>query len=166
MTRHLIAIAAIAMIAVGCSSASDELSEQLVESVSGVEDLEIDEESGQVSFETEEGSFSIGGGEVPDGFPFPFPDGGQVMSSMTAGTASNVVVVYPKDRYEDLQGYIDDWTASEGGEWQTGSNQFTSAEGEELRSANWFSTDIQISLTDACPLDDGEDGACVTVATG
>lgn len=164
--KQLAVIAIMAVIVAGCSSASDELSEQIVESVSGVDNLDIDEESGEVSFETEEGSFSFGGGEVPADFPFPFPDGYQVTSSLISDTASNVVVVYPKERFEELQAYVDEWTVSQGGEWQTGYNEFTSAEGKDLRGANWYSQDMQISITDACPLDDGDDGTCVTVATG
>ena len=163
--KQLAVVAIMAMIVAGCSSASDELSEQIVESVSGVDNLDIDEESGEVSFETEQGSFSIGGGEVPADFLFPFPDGYQVSSSLISDAGSSVVVQYPKERFDELQAYVDDWTASQGGEWQTGSSQFTSAEGKEIRSANWFRDDVQISLADNCPLDGGEDGTCLTVVT-
>ena len=164
--KKLIVIAAVAVLAAACSSAGDEVSEQIVESISGVDDLEIDEESGEISFETDEGSVSIGGGEVPADFPFPFPDGYAVSSVLSSDTTSSVVVVYPKERFEELRMYVDDWTASQSGEWQTGYNEFTSADGKDIRSASWFSDGFQIGLADNCPLDDGEDGTCVTVVTG
>lgn len=159
-------VVAVGLVVTACSSAGEELSEQILESASGVEDVEIDEDTGQVSVETDEGSFSIGGGEVPSDFPFPFPAGYEVASVFEADTGSSVVVMYSYDRYDELASYVDDWTAGTGDEWSTSSNQITSAEGKEFRTANWFSDATQIALADNCTDDQGVDQTCMTVVTG
>lgn len=45
---------------VACSSPSEELAEQIIESQEGVGDVEIDEEGGEVSVETDDGSMTLG----------------------------------------------------------------------------------------------------------
>ena len=163
MRKMSLLIVAVGLVAVSCSAATEELTEQILESQDGVSNVEIDEGSGQVSVETEDGSFTIGGGEVPPGFPFPFPDGYQVSTVLVADEGSSVVVNDPYDRYDELKSFVDDWTVGTGAEWQTSVNQITSAEGKEIRTSNWFSDTIQIVLADNCVNAQGVDDACLSV---
>ena len=163
MRKLSVLIMAVGLFAASCSAASEELTEQILESQEGVSNVEIDEGSGQVSVETEDGSFTIGGGEVPPGFPFPFPDGYEVASVLVADEGSSVVVSYPYDRFDEIKAYVDQWTAGTGDEWQTADNQITSAEGKQIRTSNWFSDTIQMVLADNCTNAQGEDDTCLSV---
>lgn len=68
--------------------AADEIAEQLAESGSGVDDVEIDSDTGEVQIETEDGSISTGS-ELPDDFPedVPLPEGAEITSSVSSSSA-------------------------------------------------------------------------------
>lgn len=91
--RHLGWILAATMLVSGCSSIADKVGEKVIEK--GVEaagggdaDINFDEEGGKISIESSEGSFEIGGGEVPEDFPdtLPLPENLEVVSSMALGS--------------------------------------------------------------------------------
>lgn len=83
-----------AMLASGCSAIADKAGEKIAEKgieAGGGGDAEInfdDDGDGSISMESSEGSFSMGGGEIPDGFPeeVPLPDGFEVESAMAIGS--------------------------------------------------------------------------------
>lgn len=91
--RHtMTAVALVALLGAGtvacggddsANEAGDELAEQLAEAGAGVDDVEIDSESGEVDIETEDGSVSIGS-DLPDDFPedIPLPEDYELISSM------------------------------------------------------------------------------------
>ena len=164
MKRLVWLIAVIGLLASACQAASEQLTEQIIEQQEGVSDVDIDTDSGEVSIETDEGTISIGG-DIPADFPFPFPDGYTVGSSFISDQGGNVVAIYPYERFDELRTYTDQWTQSQGGEGQTSFNEITSAEGKEIRSANWFSDEMQLVLVDNCIDEGGEDATCLTVAT-
>ena len=77
-----------ALVVAACGdSASDELAESILEQQPGVEDVAIDtdDDSMTISFESEDGDISMemGSGDLPEGFPFPIPDGCEVVGSST-----------------------------------------------------------------------------------
>lgn len=99
--RLLAAVGALALGAAACDSVAENLTERVVEEAAeqaageGV-DIDIDEDGGNLRIESSEGSLDIGGGELPEVFPsdLPLPDGHQVLSSMTQGSAdANTVFV-------------------------------------------------------------------------
>lgn len=83
-----------AMLASGCSAIAEKAGEKIAEKgieAGGGGDAEInfdDDGDGSISMESSEGSFSMGGGEIPDGFPeeVPLPDGFEVESAMAIGS--------------------------------------------------------------------------------
>ena len=99
----------------GCNMAAEEATEALVEGSTGA-DVEIDDEGGSVSVETEDGSMEVTGGdsaEVPDGFPSDMPlyDGTVVMGQaieVDGETSYNVAI-----EVEDDVADIADWYSSE-----------------------------------------------------
>lgn len=137
MKRIVLILFGGALVLGACQSASEVLVEQIAEQVEGVDNVEIDTETGQINIETEEGSISIGAGEIPDGFPVPFADGGEVISSIVIGDQAGVTTVYAADRYDELVTFYEDWTAQYPGEWTT-FNSTNASSGQTLRNSSWI----------------------------
>ncbi len=104
----LVAMAAFTLGACGGDDdAGNELAEQLAEGATGG-DIEIDEDSGEVSFEGEDGSgsFNVGGGEMPDDLAdFPIPDDSEILSSYSGSSdesSGSVVSLAANGDYEEV----------------------------------------------------------------
>lgn len=101
MAAAFVVLPAAALALSGCSQIGDAVSEEVGEQIGeeiieqaggeGV-DIEIDEEGGQIDIETDDGSISFGGGELPDGFPVdlvPVVDG-EIVTASRADNDSGV----------------------------------------------------------------------------
>ena len=86
--------------------------------------------------ETDEGSITLGGGELPDGFPIPFPDGYQVTSVFTSDEGEAVTVAYPGGDFDAIVAFYDDWTDGQSTEWSKTASSIGTEE-QSLDSANW-----------------------------
>jgi hypothetical protein len=165
----------LALGAAACSSdkvadkAADRIAEKIAESASGEGvDVSIDSESGEFSFETDDGStsFSLGGGKLPEGWPeeIPVPDDFEVKSALateTDGDAGfNAAGTVPGDAgkvFEELAARFvaDGWTEQhkstgnygdtttfsasyDNGTWQVMIGTTQSADGEDLISYTVF----------------------------
>jgi len=112
--RRIIVVLAALTLALSACSGGD-IAEEILEGQEGVGDVEIDQNNGSVVIEVEDedggGSAVIGGGEVPDGFPIPVPDGGTVVSVFTQDADAIVTLTYPASEYDSLvatyQGFVD-----------------------------------------------------------
>lgn len=169
MRRSIVLIGILALVASACGAAAENVAENLAERAlesegGGNVDLDIDEESGEVSVQMESGdgsgSLTIGGGELPDGFPIPVPDGGEVMSTFSSeteeGTSYSVTISYPADRYEELASFYEDWI-----DGQADDVQKSETSGEFTSSSFYSATaDVNISVTTA------DEEAIVTLITG
>lgn len=140
MKRTVLLLLGGALVLGACQSASEVLTEQIAEQVDGVNNVEIDSETGEFKIETDEGTISVGSGDIPDGFPIAVPDGGDVISNITVGNQSGVTVLYPTDRYEAIVAFYDDWTAQQPGDWTTFSGENSSGD-QTIRNASWFQED-------------------------
>ncbi len=172
MKRIAIGIAAGALALTACQSAGEVLTEQIVEQVDGVGNVEIDADTGEVKIETDEGDISIGGGDIPDDFPVPVPDGGEVMTVFASPDGGSVTVSYAIDRYDDLVSYYNDWTNGQPGEWNLNTATYTAGD-QTTRSTSWYGTtaneDVAITVVDCFDLTgdtDNYNAACVTVISG
>ncbi len=162
-----VAIAAFALLAAACSSASDtvaeNLTEQLIEAgadgevdidVSGDgEDMtiNIESEDGDVSMnvtgdgdeqtiemESEDGSITIGAGsEIPESLTIPVPDGGDVTTSVEMEEGVMVVVTYPEGDYDAIVSFYDDWTAGTGEDFDKQTMSLDTG-GADQRSTMWI----------------------------
>jgi len=168
-------IAVLALVAAACGSASDTAAEQLAEELieaSGGGDVSVDV-SGDgddvtIEMETEEGSISIGAGtELPEGLGIPVPDGGDVMTAITAEETISVSLIYDQARYDELVGFYEDWTSGSGDEWDSQTMNIDSGEGSQ-RSA-MFSSETGVGfimVADCFSMEsEGEefDAVCVTI---
>ena len=163
MKKLVLVVATVALMVSACQSASEQLTEQILEQQDGVSNVEFDADSGQVSLETDDGSISIGGGDIPSGFAIPFLDGYEVVSVFDSDSDTAVTVTYAGDRYDEIVAFYQDWTSGQPGEWNYASNVFDSADGQTIRSTSWLQDGTHVGATD-CPSFDteGEYQACVS----
>lgn len=159
MRSGIVAVLMLAMLALAaCSNASETLTEQIIEAGGeGNVEVDLDDDSVSVSFEDEDGSgsFTVGGGEIPSGFPVPVPDGGEVMSVFESEGDVGAAVQYDAGRYDELVAFYEDWVAgADMDELQT-----SSAEYEGLRSVQWFSAVAGTFISVA----EGPDGVLLSI---
>jgi hypothetical protein len=144
MKRVAIVVAVLALVLAACQSISENIAENItekaLEGVDGVDGVNIDTDSGQVSIETEEGSVTIGGGQMPDGFAIPAPDGYAVTSVFESDESASVSLAYADGNFDAIVAFYDDWTASQSSEWSKSSSSISTEEGS-LDSANWSSAE-------------------------
>lgn len=168
MRRLLVVAAMLAVVAGGCASAAEELTEQIAENAAGVDNLEVDTESGEVSFDTDDGSVSIGGGDLPEGLPFQPPSGGDVVMSLVSDETIAVQLTYDIDRYDELDAAVTSYTDSADDEYARSDSTFDFGDGNMGRSSLWVSDDWAFTLGDCFSLaSDGDsfDSACLTLTT-
>lgn len=159
----------IALAAAACQTASEQITEQVLEQPEGVENVDIDPGSGVISVEMDGGSFGIGVQEIPSGFPVPFPDGYEVVSVFTSSDVEGAgSVMYAGDRWDEIVGFYDDWTGPQQGEWQTSTFSTDLGDGTAQRRASWGDASKQVGAAACHGIDSGGLGAvCVTaVASG
>lgn len=141
MKRMAIGFVALTLVLTACQSAAENLAEniteQIAEQVDGVGDVDIDLDSGQISLETEDGAITIGGGEMPDGFAIPAPDGYKVTSVFTNDESASVSLAYAGADFDKLVTFYDDWTASQSSEWSKSTSSISGDEGT-INSTSWF----------------------------
>jgi len=144
MKRVAIVVAVLALVLAACQSISENIAENItekaLEGIEGVDGVDIDTETGQVSIETDEGAVTIGGGQMPDGFAIPAPDGYKVTSVFESDGSAAVSLVYSGGDFDAIVAFYDDWTASQSSEWSKSSSSISTEEGS-LDSANWSSSE-------------------------
>jgi hypothetical protein len=172
MRRTLpIIVALLALVVAACGggdSLAENLTERAIEQAGGGNvDVDFDENGDdfEVNVQTDEGSMTIGGGEIPDGLTVPLPDGGDVQSSITMNNDLTVSLAWPTSEYEPLVSYYDDWTGGEAQEFDRSSSTFETDDGV-FRTTTWYSSDRNISIVVAdCYSTSGElDSACVNIS--
>lgn len=164
MKKTLVVIVAGVLLLSACQSASEELAEQIAEQADGVSDVDINTDTGEVKVETEDGSITVGGGDIPDDFPIPTPDGYEVVAVFTADTEASVSLLYPQDRFDELTEFYDGWTESQPWEWSSSTNSYETADGEAVRNTTWFSQEATVAITDCSGgQTTGIDMTCVTL---
>lgn len=166
MKRFVPVLIAAALVLAACQSATENLTEKLIEQSAGVDNVDINTDTGELSIETDEGSIKIGGGEIPDGFPVPLPGGGEVESVFDSPESTLVSLSYPGDRYDELVAFFDDWSTAQGGEWNKGNSTYDQGDGDMVRTANWVGDNVAMTITDCDGISTSGDAVCVTVATG
>ncbi|KAA3635631.1 MAG: hypothetical protein DWP92_10670 [Armatimonadetes bacterium] len=161
----VVLLAALAVVVAGCSSPSDTMAENLAESIDGVKDVDINSDTGEIKFETDDGSINIGGGEVPSDLFVPLPSGYDVQAVIQTDDGTSVSVAYDQGRYDELVSYFEDWTNSDSPDWEHGSLNMDQG-GSSFRSDNWSMSDRGINLADcmtAASTDGKPNAACVIV---
>ena len=165
MKRIALGIVALALVLAACQSAAEVITEQAIEEAVGG-DVKVDTDSGEISVETDDGAITIGGGELPEGFPVPLPDGYEVTAVFTSGRSSTVSLSYPNGDFAAIEAFFDDWTSGESDEW-TKSNSSISGNDGAIEFANWTTASgdasSRIAMRSQCVADEVDGEACVAV---
>lgn len=183
--------AALMLVIAGCggNSVEDKIAEQIAESNDGVSNVDIDSDSGDfnmtiegddgetinvtgsgddeefnMTIEGEDGeTMTIGGGEIPDGMATPVPDGGDVVSSMTASGMISVAIEYPASMFDELVDMYDGiFSGDDVQRFETSS----SSDGGTQKVVTWASADgsAQVTVADCESMGTGDaDAVCVSV---
>lgn len=163
MRRIALVVSALVILVSACQAASEQLTEQIIEQQVGVNDVDIDQNSGQVSVETDEGSIVIGGGEIPDGFPIPAPDGYEVRAAFTSDSEGSVALAYPADRFDELVSFYEGWTSSHGSDWNSSTQTYDLADGTTIRNLNWNNDEMNIGVVDCTSIEGDGLEVCVNL---
>ena len=167
MKRTAIIFIAAALVLTACQSASEKLTEQILEEAVGGGDVDINTDTGEIKIVTDEGSISIGGGDLPDDLAVPLPDGYSVTSVFSSPDGSAVSVSYAPDRWDELVSFFDDWAGGQSGDWSSNSATFDSGDGQAQRSSGWYGETTSITVSD-CYVEAGDafDAVCVNIISG
>ncbi len=170
--RKTLMILGIAVVLVATACGGDTIGENIAEEIlenelGGEVDIDIDGDGSdaEINIQTDEGSISFGGGEVPDELTVPLPNGGDITTSFVMNDSVAVTASWPLSEYDALVAFYDDWTGQQPTDFEKSESTFT-ANDETIRSTTWFSneTDTTIQITN-CPLaEDGGRLACLTIS--
>ncbi len=166
MKRIALGFVALTLVLTACQSAAEVITEQAIEGAVGGGDVKIDTDSGEISVETDDGAITVGGGELPEGFPIPLPDGYEITAVFTSGRSSTVSLSYPNGDFTAIESFFDDWTAGESDEWSK-SNSSISGDDGAIEFADWTTASgdasSMIVMRSEC-IDDSAGGeTCVAV---
>jgi len=150
--RTMVLLSAMTLALSACSGEdiAGNIAEEVLEGQEGVGDVEIDENNGSIVIEVEDedggGSAVIGGGEVPDDFPIPVPDGGNVNFSSSTDQGTSLNITYPVSEYDSLVATYQSFADGVGGD-------VTTYNTDNPKSQTWLvSTDTEsysISVTES-----------------
>lgn len=185
-----IATGAFMLVAAGCggNSVEDKIAEQVLEGNEGVSNVDIDSDSGDfnMSIEGEDGetinvsgsgddeefnmtiegedgeTMTIGGGEIPEGMVTPLPEGGDVMSTLSASGMISVAIEYPASMFDEL---VEMYDGVFSGDTQRFESSSPDGDGTQ-RAVTWMSADggRQVTVADCESMGSGNaDAVCVSV---
>lgn len=105
--RRLVGFCVLALVLVACGNAAETIAERAIEADSGGDvdvDFSNDGETVSVEFDDEDGggSATFGGGDVPDGFPIPVPNGGEVIQVVETPEQTVVAIQWPMSEFDSL----------------------------------------------------------------
>jgi hypothetical protein len=176
--------------ACGGQSAEEELLEQLLESGdSGISDIDIDPDSGEINISVEgedggdvsisgsgeEDDFSMviegedgevmtfGTGDLPEGLLVPVPDGGKIIQTLTSGEDIMAMLEYAGSEFDQLVSVYDG--AMGGSDVQRNESTFSNEDGT-VRSVNWYADNLSLFVTvaDCYSTSNGElESVCLTI---
>lgn len=162
MKRNLIAFTALVFALAACSPGGT-LSEQVLEGQEGIENIEIDEVTGEVKIEVEGegdeegGSFVIGGGEVPDDFAIDVLGGGEIEGVFQQPGSDSVSLVYSAS-FDEVKSFYENWVAS------SGFAETYKLESSDPKQINWALSDGE-AATYSITVSEGADEVAVILIT-
>lgn len=143
----------LALLAAACGNVAEGIAERAIEAESGGEvDIDFDDGGGDgeatIEFsdgeDDESGTMTIGGTELPDGFPIPVPDGFEVSSTSTFtsddGDQYSAVLIWERGEFDRISDFYEDYFSGLDG---VSRSEFSS-DGTTTRS--WSTSDFLTSV--------------------
>jgi hypothetical protein len=167
--RLLIVLVVLALVAVGCAKAAENtiegaIEKQLEEENGGNANVDINEDDGSVSIETDEGSMQIGGGEIPSDFPLPVPDGAEVVSVIsTSGETdgAQVSMTFDPDDFDNVATLYDEFFNEQ--DWEVSR---TNSDSDGIKIVLISGSNDQLTASVIIGYTDGEEIASLTAQYG
>ena len=167
--RLLIVLVVLALVAVGCSKAAERtiegaIEKQIEDESGGNANVDINEDDGSVSIETDEGSIQIGGAEIPGDFPLPVPDHAEVISVMsTSGenAGAQVSMTFDPDDLDDVAALYEDFFNDQG--WEVSR---TNSDSDGIKIVFISGSSDQLTASVIIGYTDGEETASLTAQYG
>ena len=167
--RLLIVLVVLALVAAGCAKAAEKtiegaIEKQIEEEGGGNANVDISEDDGSVSIETDEGSMQIGGGDIPSDFPLPVPEGAEVVSviSTSGETAgSQVSMTFDPDDFDDVATLYDDFFNEQ--DWEVSRSN---SDSDGIRIVFISGSNDQLTAQVIIGYTDGEEIASLTAQYG
>lgn len=135
-SRLLVLLMVMAIAATGCAGAAENIVENALENAiedeggSGNVNIEIDEDEGSASIETDEGSIQIGGTDIPSDFPLPIPDyeevSGVITSSQEGTESTQIILSFDPDDIDEVADLYEEFFNDQG--WETTRTDTTSGD--------------------------------------
>jgi len=147
----------------GCAKAAEKVSEKVAEKAienasGGNANVDLSNNGGTVKVQTDQGSATYGGGEIPDSIDVPFPSGGTVMVSTEASTGASVMVQYDGGNFDDIVATFQNWVDNSSDQYEP-----VSVDAGGVRTQSWSSETTTIGVQ-TCGSDSGSmDSICVYV---
>lgn len=114
--KSLIALLALGLVLAGCGNAAEEIAERAAEAGGGGDvDIEFDDEGGEFTIESEDGSqtVNVGSGELPEELTIPIPGGYEVSASSVIEQGDEkfvtALLVFPGGDIEAIAAHFDDY---------------------------------------------------------
>lgn len=114
--KSMIALIALGLVLAGCGNAAEEVAERAIEAGGdGNVDIELDDEGGEFTIESEDGSqtVNVGSGELPEELTIPIPGGYEVIGSSVLEQGDEMIVtavlVFPGGDIEEIAAHFDDY---------------------------------------------------------
>ena len=166
-TRFLVMLIAIGLLTTACGNAAEDLVENAIENAiesegGGDVNIDIDEDGGSASIETDEGSIQIGGGDIPADFPLPIPDyeevAGVVTSDQEGTESTQIILSFDPDDIDEVADLYEGYFNDQG--WET---TRTDTKSGDIRNL-WISgISGGIDAAAAIGYNDGDDVATLTL---
>ena len=143
--------------------AGEEVAEQAIESITDTE-LDADFNDGSITIDSEEGSVSIGGTEIPEDFPSDVPvysNADVVWTSFSSADETYWIDFESTDDYTEIKAYYDEEIEKDG--WELYDTSTYTSDGQEttLYSADRDNRTLIVTLSHS----ESEDKTMISVST-
>lgn len=158
-----IGLAVILVVSVtGCASAANKVTEKVAEKAienasGGNANVDISNNGGTIQVQTDQGSATYGGGDIPDSIDVSFPSGYEVIASSDTPTDASVQLDYADRTFDDIVASLQSWVDGQPGDFNA-----TTSSGNGVQIQAWSSDALTIAVQNCLSNSGGQD-ICVYV---
>jgi len=167
--RLVVVLVILALVAVGCAKTAENVLEnaiekQLEDEGGGDVNVDLNEDGGSVSIETDEGSVEFGNTEIPADFLLPIPnyeEVGGVITTTGEFASTQVILSFDPDDFDEVAALYEDFFNDQG--WEVSR---TESSGEGVRFVSITGSSDELAASVFITYSDGDDVASLTAQYG